>query len=87
MKKSKKNPHRFCEDCVSIVGNVPDDMKVIQCMGCRKPVYVAILNTKTCRCEECQSKADEESNRMRQQRWYDTHVKPNASLQNLNTTK
>ena len=63
MKKSKKNPHRFCEECTETLGEVPNDVKVIRCV-CGKPVYVSTLNTKTCRCEECQSIIDKELNRI-----------------------
>lgn len=56
IKQSKTNPKRFCKTCSSIVGEVPDDKKVISCIDCGKPVYVSALNTKTCRCDECQDK-------------------------------
>lgn len=55
MKKPKNNPHRFCEECTQALGDVPDNMKVIQCVDCGKPVCVSTLNTKTCRCEKCQA--------------------------------
>ena len=73
MKQSKKNPKRFCEDCSSKIGDISDDMKVISCIDCGEMVFVPILNTKTHRCEECQRKSDENSNRERQKRWYDSH--------------
>jgi hypothetical protein len=56
MKKSKTNPKRFCEDCSKIVGEVPDDKKVVLCVDCEKPVFIDNMNTRTCRCEECQRK-------------------------------
>lgn len=56
MKKPKSNPHRFCEKCTEILGDVPNNMNVVQCIDCGKPVYISLLNTKTCRCEECQEK-------------------------------
>ena len=54
MKKSKKNPKRFCEDCSKIVGDVPDDKGVVLCVDCGKPVYVDKFDSATCRCEQCQ---------------------------------
>jgi hypothetical protein len=63
MKQSKKNPKRFCEDCSSKVGDISDDMKVISCMDCGKLIHIPVLNTKTCRCEECQRESDKKSKR------------------------
>lgn len=54
MKQSKSNPKRFCKECADVIGDVADDMKVVSCVDCGKIVYVSKLNTKTCRCEECQ---------------------------------
>lgn len=73
MKKSKKNPKRFCECCSKLVGEVLNDKRVILCVDCGKPVYVSIFDGTTIRCEECQSKADNQSNKERQKRWYDNH--------------
>lgn len=63
MKKSKKTINRYCRECAEIVGDIPDDIKVVECDDCGKLVYVSILNSKTCRCEECQIKRDEDLNR------------------------
>lgn len=79
MKKPKKNPKRFCESCSKVVGDVPDDKNVILCDDCSKPVYVSMFDNKTCRCVVCQKEADDKSNRERQQRWYNTHIKPNGN--------
>ena len=73
MKKSKKNPKRFCEYCSKLIGKVPNDKRVILCQDCGKPVYVSIFDGTTIRCEECQNKADNQSNKERQKRWYDNH--------------
>jgi hypothetical protein len=73
MKQSKKQHNRFCHECLEIVGDVPDDMKVIQCIDCGKMVHVSVLNTKTCRCEECQQETQRKLNKERQKRWYDNH--------------
>ena len=53
MKKSKKNPKRFCEDCSKIVGDVPDDKGVVLCVDCGKPVYIDKFDSATNRCKEC----------------------------------
>lgn len=55
IKRSKKNPKRFCEDCSSKIGDIADDMKVISCIDCGELVYISVYNSATCRCEECQS--------------------------------
>ena len=75
MKKPKTNPRMVCEECSKVVGDIPDGMKVISCVDCHKPVLISVLNTKTCRCDECQKIADNKSNKERQQRWYDAHIK------------
>lgn len=56
IKQYKSHPRRFCRECSVMLGDVPDDIKVVKCVDCGKPVYVPLLNTKTCRCEECQEK-------------------------------
>ena len=55
IKKSKTKPQRFCESCSQIVGNVPDDKKVIECIDCGTPVYVSMFDSATCRCDICQN--------------------------------
>lgn len=53
MKKPKKNPHRFCEECEQIIGDVPDDTKIIKCVDCGQLVYISKFDVETRRCEEC----------------------------------
>lgn len=55
MRQSKKNHKRFCEDCSKLVGEVPEDKRVILCQDCGKPVYVSIFDNETIRCEDCNS--------------------------------
>ena len=55
MKKSKTNPKRFCESCSQLLGDVPDDKKVISCVDCSTPVYISIFDSATCRCDICQN--------------------------------
>lgn len=75
IKQSKSNPKRFCTKCTDVVGDVPENMKVIVCVDCGQIVCVPKSNTKTCRCEECQSRVYADSNRERQKKWYDSHIK------------
>lgn len=63
MKQSVSRPRRFCKECSNIVGDVSDDMKVIECNDCHKLIYISVRNTKTYRCEDCQTKRDKELNR------------------------
>lgn len=63
IKQYKSHPRRFCKECTEIVGDVPNDIKVRPCIDCGKPVYVSLLNTKTCRCQECQHESDKQSKR------------------------
>lgn len=56
IKQSKTNPKRFCRECANVVGDIPNDMNVIKCVDCGCIVYTSKLNTKTCRCAECQTK-------------------------------
>lgn len=58
-KMHKSAPGRlYCKEC----GEKEDmnEFKVIQCQDCGTDVVVGILNTKTCRCEECQDRANKE---------------------------
>lgn len=50
IKQYKSHPRRFCRECIDIVGEVSDDVKVRPCIDCGQPVYVSLLNTETCRC-------------------------------------
>lgn len=75
IKQYKSHPRRFCNECESIVGEISSSVKPIRCVDCGSILYVSLLNTKTYRCEECQRKIDEKSNRDRQKRWYDSHIK------------
>lgn len=54
MKKSKKKPNRFCESCSRIIGDIPDDKKVITCIDCGQSFYVDIRNNSKERCDVCQ---------------------------------
>lgn len=70
MKKSKSNPHRFCEECTQMLGDIDDNTKVIKCIDCGKNVYITnYKNTRTCRCEECQIKERQRINKL----YYEQH--------------
>ena len=53
MKVNKKITQRYCKGCMEIVGDVPDDMKVVQCVDCGKIIYTSIFDSAKCRCDEC----------------------------------
>ena len=73
---------RLCVECVKN-GNTQeekDKIKTVECADCGKVVYVSVLDSKTYRCEDCQDEQNKKSNRERQQKWYNAHIKPNATL-------
>ena len=66
---------RLCTECTKN-GNIQeekDKIKTVECVDCGKMVYVSVLDSKTYRCEDCQSEADKQANRERQKKWYDLH--------------
>lgn len=68
IKKDSKD-RRLCKECAD-KGMVEKDMiKTIVCIDCGRPVYISVLNTKTCRCEECQEKANREINKEKCKRY------------------
>lgn len=76
MKKDSKD-RRICKDCSDKGVEEKNTVKEVQCVDCGKTVYVSILNTKTCRCEWCQSVVDKELNRIssreRMKKYRETH--------------
>lgn len=55
----KSAPGRlYCKDCGP--KSEVSEFKIIQCVDCGKDLVVGLLSTKTCRCEECQNKANKE---------------------------
>ena len=79
MKKDSKD-RRLCKECSTKEEKEKSLIKEKQCIDCGKSVYVSIFDSKTVRCEDCQSKVDNQLNKERQKRWYDNHIKPNGSL-------
>ncbi len=58
-KMHKNSPGRlYCKECGQ--KDETSEFKVIQCQDCGTDVVISALNTKTCRCEECQEKANKE---------------------------
>lgn len=53
--RNKSNSGRLCKECRETSVEDKDPIKTVQCVDCKKDFYVSMLNTKTCRCEECQS--------------------------------
>lgn len=73
-KMHKNSPGRlYCKECGQ--KEETSEFKIIQCVDCGENLVVNVLNTKTCRCDECQKELDVRLNRERQKRWYDSHVK------------
>jgi len=67
-KMKKNSPGRlYCKEC----GQKEDvnEFKIIKCADCGTDVVVSLLNTKTCRCEECQQKALKDSWKNASQRY------------------
>ena len=63
-KMHKSEPGRlYCKECGK--KEEKSEFKVIQCVDCGTDVVVNNLNTKTCRCAECQEIADKEKTRLR----------------------
>ena len=71
MRRDSKD-RRICKDCADKGVEEQNTVKVVQCIDCGKAVYVSTLNTKTCRCEECQGVALKESWREASQRYRDS---------------
>lgn len=58
-KMHKSSPGRlYCKECGQ--REETSEFKIIQCVDCGEDVVIGVLNTKTCRCEECQDKANKE---------------------------
>lgn len=58
-KMHKKAPGRlYCKECGQ--KEESSEFKIIKCQDCGTDVVIGALNTKTCRCEECQDKANKE---------------------------
>ena len=67
--KKDSYDRRLCKSCSDKEVKYKNVIKEIQCIDCGKSVYVATLNTKTCRCEECQREFNRESNKEKCRRY------------------
>jgi hypothetical protein len=67
-KMHKNEPGRlYCKDCGK--KEEKSGFKVMKCIDCGEDFVVSSLNTKSCRCEECQSIVDKENTKARVQRY------------------
>lgn len=57
----------YCKECGQ--KEESSEFKVIQCVDCGEDIVVGVLNTKTCRCEECQKDVNKEKTRIRVQKY------------------
>lgn len=72
IKKDSKD-RRLCKECADTTDTEKSSVKEVQCVDCGRSIYVSVLNTKTCRCEECQSVVDKELRAARNARYYSSH--------------
>ena len=71
-KMHKKQPGRlYCKECGQ--KEETSEFKLIQCVDCGADVMVSVLNTKTCRCEECQSVVNKNLKAIRNVKYYESH--------------
>ena len=71
-KMHKNSPARlYCKECGQ--SKDPVEFRLIRCIDCGKDLVVGGLNTKTCRCEECQKIADKDNTRIRVQKYRERH--------------
>ena len=71
-KMHKSSPARlYCKEC----GQKEEisEFKVIKCVDCGDDFMTSILNTKTCRCKECQNVRNKELKSARNARYYEQH--------------
>lgn len=67
-KMHKRQPGRlYCKECGH--KEETNEFRLIQCIDCGIDVMVGALNTKTCRCEECQEIVNKENTRARVQKY------------------
>lgn len=67
-KMNKREPGRlYCKECGQ--KEETSEFKSIKCIDCGADVIVGALNTKTCRCDECQERVNKENTRIRVQKY------------------
>lgn len=72
---NKNGTKKYCNNCS---GYTPKATKEITCVDCGTTVIIKSMNTKTCRCEACQSTINREKTKIRKRR-YDLKEKSNDS--------
>ena len=73
MKKPKSNPHRLCEDCIGVVGEISSDVKLVRCVDCNQVYFTSIKDNASCRCERCQEIRNKETKSARNRKYYTNH--------------
>lgn len=69
---SKRAPMAlYCKECGK--QEEGSEFKVIKCIDCGIELVVGVLNTKTCRCEECQKVKNKELKSLRNAKYYESH--------------
>ena len=59
--RKKSHTQLYCKDCGQ--KEETSEFKVVKCVDCGEDVVVGKFDTKTCRCEECQSEANKKAKR------------------------
>lgn len=71
-KMHKSEPGRlYCRECGQ--GQDTSNFKVIKCIDCGIDVVINTLNTKACRCENCQEIKNKELKSIRNAKYYNSH--------------
>lgn len=71
-KMHKSEPGRlYCKECGQ--GQDTSNFKVIKCIDCGIDVVINTLNTKACRCENCQEIKNKELKSIRNAKYYNSH--------------
>lgn len=71
VKQNKNGTRQFCSDCV---GYKPKEIKTIVCEECGQLFVVSAKNTKSRRCEECQSIRNRENALIRKRKQRERHA-------------
>ena len=74
--KQNKKYGEFCKGCQGGTS----EMKLKWCVDCGSEFLVSVNNTKTCRCDLCQSSKERELKSIRNAKYYDSHKNSDASL-------
>lgn len=80
---NKSGTKRYCSSCA---GYIPQKIKKITCIDCGKEFEISSKNNKTCRCEKCKKKYENEDARLRMIRYKlgDTYIPKNRKKVRMN---